>query len=288
MRSVGRGVGGAAGGGGLGGRTAVRATIVGFVTSALLGSALLWQDRTTLQHGNHLYRSGDTVQAIEVYRDRALAGNPREIAAYNLGTALVTLDPTEAGTHLRGVITGGDSAVVRRGLYNLGYGLIASVREQLPADSAITLLAEAVRSNRLALRLDVSDEDARWNLALSQRLLDSLANTGRYSEEQGGAGTDDTRIESVAITRSPLGEGVSGLEPEGARATENIGQRTGSTTGARESWASQDPGPVSDTEALRLVDTIYDGPELLVRGILWSNRPDVAWWASQPYPGGNW
>ena len=288
MRSVGRGVGDAAGGEGLGGRTAVRATIAGFVTAALLGSALLWRDHTTLQHANHLYRSGDTVQAIEVYRDRALVGIPREIAAYNLGTALVTVDPTEARTHLRGAITGGDTAVVRRGLYNLGYGLIASVREQLPADSAITLLAEAVRSNRLALRLDVSDEDARWNLALSQRLLDSVSNTGRYSEQQASAGTDETLLDLIAIARSPLGEGVSGLEPEGARSSESIGQRTGATAGAREAWASQDPGPVSDTDALRLVDAIYDGPELLVRGILWSNRPDVAWWASQPYPGGNW
>jgi hypothetical protein len=27
--------------------------------------------------------------------------------------------------------------------------------------------------------------------------------------------------------------------------------------------------------------------EMLIRGFLWSHRPDVAPWA-EPYPGGNW
>ena len=51
--------------------------------------------------------------------------------------------------------------------------------------------------------------------------------------------------------------------------------------------AGEDPGPLTEAEALRLVEVISDDPEQLLWGILWSHRPDVAWWA-ESYPGGDW
>jgi hypothetical protein len=246
----------------------------------------LWQDRSSLERGNHLYRVGDTLAAIDVYRARAEDPAAPAVASYNLGTALVTLDPEAAGPHLRVAIDRVDAELGPRGHYNLGYGFLTSVRSQLAADSAIVLLTEAVRSNRLALRLGLDDANTRWNLALSQRLLDSLTHQGRYADRQEVSGQDETRIEDIARTRSPSGDGVSGLEPDQPRAAEGIGQRYGSSQGAREAWAAQDPGPVSDLDAQRFLQDLSDAPEQLIRGLLWSHRPDVAWWASQPYPGG--
>lgn len=266
----------------------LRAAAVGFALTGLVAGGLLWQDRGTLERGNHLYHGGDTLAAIDVYRTRVAGTDPGATALYNLGTALVTLDPGEAGGYLSGALESGDSGVAQRGHYNLGYGLLTGVRSQLAADSAIVLLTSAVANNRRALRLDPEDGNARWNLALSQRLLDSLTHRGLYADREEPAGQDETRIEDLARARSPTGEGISGLEPDQARAAENIGQRFGASQGAREAWATQDPGPVSDADATRLVEAISDGPEQLVRGILWSHRPDVAWWSNQPYPGGSW
>ena len=58
--------------------------------------------------------------------------------------------------------------------------------------------------------------------------------------------------------------------------------------GAREAWATQDPGPLAPDEARSLLTNLNDEPDLLLRGILWSHRPDVAWGSGQPYPGGRW
>ena len=69
---------------------------------------------------------------------------------------------------------------------------------------------------------------------------------------------------------------------------DNTGERQGAREGAREAWASQDPGPLTRTAAFRLLERVNDEPESLIRGILWSHRPDIAWWESQPYPGGGW
>jgi hypothetical protein len=41
-------------------------------------------------------------------------------------------------------------------------------------------------------------------------------------------------------------------------------------------------------DAGNLLATVVDEPEALVRGLLWSHRPDVAWWSGQAYPGGPW
>ena len=83
-------------------------------------------------------------------------------------------------------------------------------------------------------------------------------------------------------------DAVSGLEPEDARLADNTGERQGALEGARESWASQDPGPLTRTAAFGLLERVNDEPESLIRGILWAHRPDIAWWESQPYPGGGW
>lgn len=265
-----------------------RWTLALLVTLLLVG-ILLWEDRTSLERANRLYRAGDIDAAVEVYRTRSERPDPGRVAAYNFGTALLPQDPEEAAAQLRlAAREATDPHSALRAHYNLGYRFVSAVGPDTEADSAIALLREAVEHNRRALRLDLEDPDALVNLAIAQRMLDSL--TFPTGDVTGVAtpGEDETRIDDLALVRSEMGVGESGEEPEQPRATESLGERRGASVGAHEAWTFQDPGPLSEAEARRILAEIEDPPERLVRGLLWSLRPDVAWWTSEGYPGGSW
>jgi hypothetical protein len=256
--------------------------------AALIVLAQLVQDRRSVERGNRLYHEGDLPRAADTYAG-ALVGRTSATTAYNLGTALISLDRDSAGAVLRTAADTEDRAVRQKSLYNLGYQLIASLGGLMTSDSTEAILVEAVAVGREALRLDPTDEDARWNLAVAQRRLDAMIppgdDTGRQSS---GESDDEVAMNNPEMARSEDSPAESGLEPEDPRDADNPGERSGPRQGAREAWAAQDPGPLTRDEALSLLSDLRDEPELLLRGILWSHRPDVAWWSGQPYPGGRW
>ncbi len=259
------------------------------VTMTLFVAFLLWQDHRSLERGNRLYRAGDLPAAAEIYRGSRGEGGGPPTAQYNLGTALLPIDADSAEAHLRRATEGEDRTTAQRGFYNLGYHFLTVVRGSLNPDSAREALTGAVESNRAALRLDPTDESARWNLALAQRRLDALAPPDEATpRKDSGSGGEELPLEDQSLAHSETADAVSGLEPENPRAADNSGERQGAREGAREAWATQDPGPLTRAEALGLLATVDDEPESLIKGILWSHRPDIAWWLSQPYPGGGW
>jgi hypothetical protein len=257
--------------------------------SVALAAVAFWFHGQSLERANRLYRGGDTAAAAALYQARVdAARDPEGAAVYNLGTAHLALGGDSAAEHLRRSSGVGDRNIAQRSNYNLGYAFLSDVTPELQADSALVILAGAVDANRAAVRLDPASENARWNLALAQRMIDSLSvvlNDPRYRNRPGD---DETPIDLVALVRSGEGEGESGREPENARMGEDVGARRGAAEGAREAWTTQDPGPMPDAAARRLIETLPDDPERLIRGILWSQRPVVAWWNSEPYPGGDW
>lgn len=262
-------------------RRDVRRASAVVVLGALVVAALLLQDRGSVERGNRLYHGGDVERAAQIYEGTG--------TAYNLGTALLSLDRDSAGAVLRSAAETNDRGVRQKSLYNLGYQLITSLGGLMTSDSTQAILIQAVAVGREALRLDPTDEDARWNLAVAQRRLDAMIppgeDTGRQSS---GESDDEVAMNNPELARSEDSPAESGLEPEDPRAADNQGERSGPRQGAREAWATQDPGPLTREEALGLLSDLRDDPELLLRGILWSHRPDVAWWSGQPYPGGRW
>jgi Ca-activated chloride channel family protein len=265
-----------------------RATTV-VAVAGLVVLALLLQDRRSVERGNRLYHEGDVPSAAETYAGALDGRGDASATTYNLGTALISLDRDSAGAVLRAAAQSEDRAVRQKSLYNLGYQLITSLGGLMTVDSTQAILVEAVAVGREALRLDPTDEDARWNLAVAQRRLDAMIppgdDTGRQSS---GESDDEVAMNNPEMARSEDSPAESGVEPEDPRAADNPGERSGPRQGAREAWATQDPGPLTREEALGLLSDLRDDPELLLRGILWSHRPDVAWWSGQPYPGGRW
>lgn len=237
------------------------------LATILLAPFLFWRDHRSLERGNRLYRAGDSPGAAEVYRGSERVGGGLPIVDYNLGTALLEIDPDSAQAHLLRVVEGEDRGTAQRALYNLGYRFLTAVQNPMELDATVSALMAAVASNRLALRLDPADESARWNLALAQNWLDALAPP---EDEAPG-------------TRSELGE-----EPEDTGVTNMSAPRRGAVEGEREALAGEDPGPMTAEAAYRLLEAVNDEAESLIIRILWSHRPDVAWWEPQAYPGGGW
>ena len=237
------------------------------VATVLLVPFLLWRDHSSLERGNRLYRAGDSQGATEVYRDSERAGDRLPTVEYNLGTALLQNDPDSAQAHLLRVAEGEDRTTAQRALYNLGYRFLTAVQNPMELDATVSALVAAVASNRLALRLDPADENARWNLALAQDWLDALA---------------PPPDEDLPSSGSDLGE-----ESENTGVVIS-GPRRGAVEGEREALAGQDPGPMTATTASGLLEAVIDEPESLIVRILWSHRPDVPWWEPQAYPGGGW
>lgn len=260
---------------------------------ALVGGTLLttlftWQELRSLEHGNRLYRAGDAPRAAEIYA-RAGGASGDEAAAYNLGTALLFLEPDSAEALLTGATHVEDPVTRQRGYYNLGFSHLIAADGFPEPDSVIAALRSARDTYRTALRLDPTDQDARWNLALAVRRLDALALLeGDEGEESASESEDEVPMNDPSLARSETAEAESGPEPEDPDPADNIGERRGPREGAQEAWAMQDPGPLTLNEALSLLASVQDDPELLVKGTLWSRRPDIAWWSGQPYPGGLW
>lgn len=267
------------------GRSAVLLSAAGVVAALL--ALLLHLDRNSLERGNRLFRAGEVEVAADVYELNARGEAADPAAFYNTGTAELALGAPTAAERLEEAASGSDSVVAKLANYNLGYHYLSAVRDGMEPDSAVPLLRSSIQHSRSALRLDAAQEDARWNLALAQTRLDSILQLRLDNVNRSSHGTDDTPIDLQAVTRG-IGEAQSGIEPEDARASEVLGQRIAAAQGAREAWTSQDPGPLSEESARELLQQVSHDPEQLLRGLMWAHRPDVAWWNSEPYPGGNW
>jgi tetratricopeptide (TPR) repeat protein len=256
------------------------------VLAVLLAAVFAAIDRGSVERANRLYHGGDVESAAARYA-RGAEGDAS--VAYNLGTALMTLDPDSAGEVLRRASEANDQDTRKKSLYNLGYHLITRLGGIMTEDSIRVMLEEAIEANRLALRLDPTDADVRWNLAVAQRRLDAMQPAGEDSGRSNNSESEDeVATNDAQMARSQDSPAKSGMEPDDPRAADNPGERSGPLQGAREAWATQDPGPLTPEEARSLLTNLHDEPELLLRGILWSRRPDVAWWSGQPYPGGRW
>jgi hypothetical protein len=259
------------------------------IVTAIVVPLLLRQHGRSVEHGNSLYHRGDVEGAASVYRPSVAEGARN--ALYNLGTALLDFDFDSADVVLSEATETDEPLEAQRAYYNLSFALLVTgqVPRPITPDSAAHVLQRAVDNGRMALRLDPSDDDARWNLALAQRALDAMQPPGsNRGRESAGESDDEIPMNDPSMARSETAEAESGPEPEDAREANNNGPRQGPREGAREAWAAQDPGPLTPSEAAGLLATVDDPTEALVRGLLWAHRPDVAWWAGQEYPGGRW
>ncbi|MGB1839820.1 MAG: hypothetical protein ACPHWZ_01815, partial [Longimicrobiales bacterium] len=136
---------------------------------------LAWTiERSSLERGNRLQRSGEYTAAAELYAERTRADAVNAELRYNLGTALAQGDDPTAEDELARATLAADPEVRGLAHYNTGVLRLDRALYADVADSVRIHAAASVAANRLALRMRPDDDDAKWNLAMALRLLDSV------------------------------------------------------------------------------------------------------------------
>jgi hypothetical protein len=141
-------------------------------------------EHRSVERANRLHRDGELAEAARAYGDRAGGnGNPLDLR-YNFGTTLLGLGSAAAPSQLSLATASEDDRVRGRAFYNLGLWHLHRARDVAAADSVRAHARASADANKEVLRLEPGQPDARWNLALAQRLLDSInADDGRAGTE---------------------------------------------------------------------------------------------------------
>jgi hypothetical protein len=173
-------------------RTKVLRTAVAVAVCAagVLGAAAL--ERRSMERANRLHRAGALVDAARAYGDHAGANTDAIGLRYNFGTTLLDLGSPAAPRELERAIASDDDALRARAFYNLGLWHLREAGNRVSSDSVRSHALASADANKEVLRLEPGQPDARWNLALAQRMLDSInADDGRAGTESVD-GTNDS------------------------------------------------------------------------------------------------
>ena len=169
------------------------------VLVASLGLLLSWSaERGSLERANRLQREGRSEEAARLYGDRVARDPVSPEARYNLGTALLELDSLGAELELGRAVRSGTREIRGRAQYNTGVLRLDRAVAASEPDSVRAHAAAAVEANRAAIRLRPEHDDAKWNLAMALRLLDSID----AFERRSGRELTEGAVEADVVTRS--------------------------------------------------------------------------------------
>ncbi|MDE0898309.1 MAG: hypothetical protein OSA81_04765 [Longimicrobiales bacterium] len=168
-------------------------------TVVLVGLSLsVMYERESLERANRMHRDGRSAEAADLYRARANEGMGDAELRYNLGTALVPSGVVEAEEQLARALSSADTEILGRANYNSGLLQLNHALTAGVPDSVRIHATAAADANRSALRLHPDNVDAKWNLAMALRLMDSIDAIERRS----GRELDDGAMEADVVTRS--------------------------------------------------------------------------------------
>jgi hypothetical protein len=269
-----------------------RAVLSGVALSGLLYS---WAaERTSLERANRLYREGALQEASDIYGREASGDGqggraPIDPAVrYNLGTSLLELGSAAAEGELLAAAEGrppataeGESPAAEEGavreaidevraraLYNAGLFSLRRALDGAEGDSLRMLATAAVDANRSALRVRPDHADTQWNLAMAQRLLDSI----QAGDRDAGEESAESALEADEVMQS---QNVLEVDEESELPED------APMDGEDETRADlNDDGPMSELEAAEILTGSHYDPALLVRKLLalqsrgfWGRRP---------------
>jgi hypothetical protein len=269
-----------------------RAVLSGVALSGLLYS---WAaERTSLERANRLYREGALQEASEIYgREASGDGQGRRepvdpAVRYNLGTSLLELGSAAAEGELLAAAEGWPLATAEgasladeegaardardevraRALYNAGLHSLRRALDGAEGDSLRMLATAAVDANRSALRVRPDHADTKWNLAMAQRLLDSI----QAGDRDAGEESAESALEADEVMQS---QNVLEVDEESELPED------APMDGEDETRADlNDDGPMSELEAAEILTGSHYDPALLVRKLLalqsrgfWGRRP---------------
>jgi hypothetical protein len=191
----------------------------------LLASVGLWLswsvERGSVEHANRLHRSGQSGAATDIYQERAARLETPPYVRYNLGTSLIAGGIASGEGDLARAANSPTREVRARAQYNAGFSRLERALAATDADSARAHAAASVAANRNALLLLPGDGDAKWNLAMGLRLLDSIDAAARRSgrEMADGDAQADVVVRSVNVPDAEEDERAQDPPAEGENET---------------------------------------------------------------------
>lgn len=222
-------------------------------TAGVLASWLA--ERSSVERANRLHRAGELQAAASIYGERLLSDSTDARLRYNLGTTLLRARVSAAESELAVAAASKNVDMRVRSLYNLAlWNLERAVESEAP-DSARRYAVASVQAGKQAVRLDPGRGDARWNLAIAQRMLDSIESV------DGRAGT-----ESVEGSSEPE-ELVRTLEDRQLQVESTLGEEP--RDGEDETPALPDGGePLTVLEANDILGSGHLDPSDMIRKLL--------------------
>lgn len=148
------------------------ALISSFCWLLITHTAWAQPENKAIADGNKFYKEGKFDKAMEAYQ-LALAQNPKNaVARYNLAAALFrNSKPEEAGKEYEEAVQqANDSLLKQKATYNNGVSLTKQNK-----------LEESITAYKEALRMNPSDEEARFNL---QKALEELRKKNKQPEKK--------------------------------------------------------------------------------------------------------
>lgn len=169
------------------------------LVAAAVGLSLAWSaERSSLERANRLHRDGRSAEAAQLYGARAIETASDAELRYNLGTALAAEESPDAELELARALPNGSREIRSLAQYNTGVLRLDRALEATESDSIRAHATVAVGANQMALRLEPDNPNAKWNLAMALRLLDSIDAVERTS----GRELTDGAVEADVVTRS--------------------------------------------------------------------------------------
>jgi len=229
------------------------------VVAALASSGLVlsWSfERDSVERANRLHRDGAMNEAAALYEERLTPDDLDPALRYNLGTSLLELGSSVAREELDAARSSEVVHVQARALYNTGLFSLREALDDAAGDSLRARAEAAVDANRQALVLRPDHQDTKWNLAMAQRLLDSLD----MVDGKAGREAAESSLEADEVEQS---ENVLELDEE-QELPEDAPME-----GEDETRADlREDGGMSQAEAAEILSSSHLDPTLIVRKLL--------------------
>jgi hypothetical protein len=229
---------------------------------AVAGIALtVRSDRTSEARANRLHRADEIEEAAAIYQAHVANDPDATRLRYNLGTTLLRLGAPGAFEELAAG-TASDSERQRvRASYNLGLWSLIQSLVVPETDSILFYAANAVELNKATLRIDPDHENAKWNLALAQRVLETAV-------------PDPGLMDPGTITGPEnIGDPVASTTPMQLADREGLDNIL--VAGEAETLAGDDLEPLSQLQADAILGTGHLDPSRIMAKML--NRVGRAW-----------
>ena len=229
---------------------------------AVAGIALTVRaDRTSEARANRLHRADQVEEAAEIYQGRVDDDPEATRLRYNLGTTLLRMGAPGAFEELAAGTASESERQRARASYNLALWSLIQSLVSPETDSVLFHAANAVELNKAALRIDPEHENAKWNLALAQRVLETSA------LEQG-------LMDPGTIT-GPENIGDPMDSPTPMQLADREGLENILVLGEAETLAGDDLEPLSQLQANEILGTGHLDPSRIMAKML--NRVGRAW-----------